>query len=627
MSDQSENQPETSRAKRVLCSLWLSAIILVLVAVLYYGSYVRSGLNLGGEGGTAAVVAMRLMEGQRPMADTFLGYNVMWFYPVAWLFEITGPDYIALRAYFFAMCLVTALLGFIILWRVTGLAWYAFLFALVLVLIPGMLFRNYMGFLPVLNMLTLLGAAFWYRSLRAKWGWTVAAGLALGLTYLIRIDLGVFFTVLATGMAVMLSFRRRPTPSGGEQYALVSGTMVAAKAMGENWMHCAGRRLAQLAVILAVAFVVHVPFYADARARNYDHFFIEQYSLWVKLIQWNLKVEWEQFRKKTAPPPAANTSPAAVEGQAETSGPAPAEAAIVTETPEESTASVLKRRPLSDIKNYRNFRNQSAVFALYAPLLSAPLLVLSGGLALLLGWLRQNPKLFEEGGTVLLATGAALTLFPQYFFFRPDPPHLSEFMVPFNLALALGIYFSLRRAWEVRKVWVWITSLVLVAAWGFNLAAFVSHCLGRESAGSRGPQQERTHELVASNGVRVWLRKSDRDDLQAMHDLIVSNSEPGEFLACFPYSPTINFMTDRPSHLWNLYVDDVTAYDGYFEEAKADIAKYRPAVIVVDNRDINRTEHSRFRNWASEVYEYIRTHYRLAAEFGSNEVYLRRDQE
>src|SRR4051812_36290778 len=99
-------------------------LVLLVFAVLYYGQYYRSGLNLGGEGGTVAVNAMRLNEGWLPIKDTTLNYNVMWFYPVAWLFKLTGPDYITLRIYFFALCVVAALLGFLIVRRVTGFGWY-----------------------------------------------------------------------------------------------------------------------------------------------------------------------------------------------------------------------------------------------------------------------------------------------------------------------------------------------------------------------------------------------------------------------------------------------------------------------------------------------------------------------
>ena len=91
-----------------------------IFAAIYYSLYYRSGLNFSGEGGTVAIVALRLLDGQRPIVDTFLGYNVMWFYPVAWLFKLTGPDYTALRLFFFAICTVTGLLAFFIVRRVTG---------------------------------------------------------------------------------------------------------------------------------------------------------------------------------------------------------------------------------------------------------------------------------------------------------------------------------------------------------------------------------------------------------------------------------------------------------------------------------------------------------------------------
>ena len=65
---------------------------------IYYSLLLPQRPQFSGEGGTVAIVALRLLEGQRPIVDTFLGYNVMWFYPVAWLFKLTGPDYTALQA-------------------------------------------------------------------------------------------------------------------------------------------------------------------------------------------------------------------------------------------------------------------------------------------------------------------------------------------------------------------------------------------------------------------------------------------------------------------------------------------------------------------------------------------------
>ena len=75
-------------------------ILILGFALCYYGLYYRTGLNLGGEGGTNGVLALRLMEGQRPIVDTFLGYNLMWFYPLVGLFYLTGPDYLAMKVFF-----------------------------------------------------------------------------------------------------------------------------------------------------------------------------------------------------------------------------------------------------------------------------------------------------------------------------------------------------------------------------------------------------------------------------------------------------------------------------------------------------------------------------------------------
>ena len=185
------------------------ALVVAVFAIIYYSLYYRSGLNFSGEGGTVALVAMRLLEGQRPIVDTFLGYNVMWFYPVAWLFQLVGPDYTALRIYFFGLCTITGVLAFFIVRRVTGSGWFSILAALGPVLIPGMIFRNYMAFLAMLNMLVLLQAyVFEQPSKFRQILWMIAAGISLGLTFLMRIDLGTFFTLISAGLIVLFPFSR-----------------------------------------------------------------------------------------------------------------------------------------------------------------------------------------------------------------------------------------------------------------------------------------------------------------------------------------------------------------------------------------------------------------------------------
>ena len=62
-------------------------------------------------------------------------------------------------------------------------------------------------------------------------------------------------------------------------------------------------------------------------------------------------------------------------------------------------------------------------------------------------------------------------------------------------------------------------------------------------------------------------------------------------------------MTKRPSYEYNLYVDNAHNVSAFFQETLAEVAKYRPAAILIDNRALNQTEDSRFHNWAAETYE------------------------
>ena len=85
-------------------------------------------------------------------------------------------------------------------------------------------------------------------------------------------------------------------------------------------------------------------------------------------------------------------------------------------------------------------------------------------------------------------------------------------------------------------------------------------------------------------------------------------------------------MTDRPSPLHNLYVDNTVgekSFRGYFLDL---VAKSSPAVIVVNQRKINGTEISRFQNWAPLTYGWIGENYIFAGRYHDNEVFVRRDK-
>ena len=584
-----------------LADLWLrlesllktwGPLAVTVVAIVYYAQYYRSGLNFSGEGGTVAIVALRLLEGHRPIVDTFLGYNVMWFYPVAWLFQLTGPDYTVLRLFFFAVCTLTGVLAFFVARRVTGCGWYSVLTALGPVLIPGMIFRNYMPFLAVVNMLVLLEAYVLDQPTKPRQVLSMAAaGAILGLTYLMRIDLGAFFTVITLGLIALYPFGRKQQFRLRSQLAL-TGALVT--------------------VVMVCA--THAPFYFDALRRGYARDFVAQYTGWIGMVSF---LASQQFAKLSNLEPAGATV---------------AEAAVVGEPPPSTTPKIrnrdvdsegyLQKRSLSDIVEGENLSERSLALATYLPIPLALIIVIPAAILLILALARGDVALKTETLALLVTTGSALTLFPQFFFFRPDTPHLSEFMVPFMVAIACAVWVAFR--WRKNRLAKIYWGLLIVTG-VITLAVYFFHAFPKESSGSIAARKKRKFELVAENGVRVWLKQKERDEVAEICRVIKTYTKPTDYVVCYPYAPTINLMTNRPSYEYNLYVDNAHNVSDFFQETLNEVEKYQPAAILIDNRALNQIEDSRFYNWAADTYDWIKTNYAYVGTFRRQEIYLRPD--
>ena len=599
--------------------------LLVCFAVVYYSLYARAGLNLGGEGGTAGVVAMRLMAGQRPFVDTFLGYNVLWFFPVAGLFELTGPSYLALRWYFFAFCTASGLLVFFVVHGQTRNPWYSAVPAVIAILVPGMLFRNYMPFLGVLNAFLLTRAFVMSRQSPGRTlAWMLAAGAGLGITFLFRIDLGVFCTAIFLGLAILYP-------------------------LGEpDFQRRAGRAAAGAAAGLVLAWALHLPVWTDAKARGYDRAFLEQYTGWIAMIAAEFGRQMADLAENDRPPaeaaPAAGTAPISpIPPISPISPPAPA----VPEVNSWEDRGALARVPLSDTIRGRKWIHKAFAISTYLPLLISVIAIVAGGIALLAALVRRDPVAKERMLYPLTVLGCALALLPQFLFFRPDTPHLSEMMVPFLAALALIV-------WECGRAALACFAAPLPGGrdpatatpdprrglkmlGGATLAEFATLCIAaaaiylslgiaKESAGSIAAKKSVSQPFRALNGVDVLVRERDAAWLAGLRDAVLGHSSPGEFVMCLPYSPTINFMADRPSPLYNLYVDNTTAGAGFMGDFLALMAEKRPPVVVIDERRINRNDMSRFSNWAPGPYRWLRENYVYFGRYSRNEVFVRPDR-
>ena len=86
-------------------------------------------------------------------------------------------------------------------------------------------------------------------------------------------------------------------------------------------------------------------------------------------------------------------------------------------------------------------------------------------------------------------------------------------------------------------------------------------------------------------------------------------------------------MTDRPSYEYNFYIDNaMISSEKFHEETITKIALRHPVAFVITNWEVNNTEYSQFKNWASTTYLYIAEHYQLAYRQGNLEVFVRPDR-
>ena len=574
-------------------------VALFVFALVYYGSYAFSGLDLNGEGGTIAVIADRIRHGSRPFVDTFLGYNLLWFYPIVWLFRIIGPNFTAVRIFFFALSAIMALLAYRTVLRATGRPLLSLAVGIILTLIPGIQFRNYLPFFGVVDQMVILEAfGLPHRNQRTRLIWIAAATLLVSTTFLVRIDLGLFLAAVLIGSAIA--------------YAILGAEPLRA------------RLQAMLAgvLLLPVSFcAVHLPVGYYAQGRGFGDAFRSQYISQIADLDDRLMHLFPQPPATKVELLPAKASPSAPLVQQRSS-----EALTPTENNDRSN------RPLprwTDMFTSRWGKTRILVFLIYYPLVAGSI-VAGGTLALAFGRLLAGSRpdavaLGHRAGTDALVLGislaSAFTLFPQYFFFRPDPQHVSEMMCVFLVTMACSCAIALNRLRSANRrlagVLIGWIALCLVGVY-----LYCDYGLAVPWMGSIARKKPNEVWFQADNGVTALLTPVDAKESRELYETIVGHSSRNDYVICFPYAPTVNFMTNRRSYLYNLYIDNATRPADFDAKAIADIERYRPAAILINDDPMNVVEASRFSVWAARTAAYIREHYRYAGTFRRNDVYL-----
>ena len=74
-------------------------------------------------------------------------------------------------------------------------------------------------------------------------------------------------------------------------------------------------------------------------------------------------------------------------------------------------------------------------------------------------------------------------------------------------------------------------------------------------------------------------------------------------------------------------MDNATESADFSETTIGELREKKPAVVVVNNRDINQSEFSRFKNWAEPVHAFLKQEYVLVGTyFKKIEVFARPDR-
>jgi hypothetical protein len=490
-------------------------------------------------------------------------------------------NYLVARSFFFALSTLTALLGYGILRKLETPRLVALAVGVVLVVLPGSQFKNYIPLAEMANTACLIHFLHVDPTKRRRWFDALGLGGAvLGLTGLVRVEIAIFFFVI---------------------WVLLLGLALLDKRMALR------QRVARLAggvVLFAIAAVcMQVPAYVYLRKQGLEQHLVAQVPSWIDAMRTGLRDQIGASETALPSPPPAAPTPAP---QAAPTAPAakvtPVKAAPVVDR------STLKRRPISEVWLKSGRWNRLLAFLTYAPFIGFGIFFLGGALSCLSRLGKRDFVLNEHGLKWLLLIGGSLTTFPQFFFFRPDRPHLSEFMPGYILAMA-GCVALLWPHGERRSRVKLVLASGLAAFFLLHLAAFGLFAFQHPSAGTIAARFGRETKFAGENGVQVRDFKRQATNLAKVRDLILSHSRPGEYVICYPYMPGYNLMTNRPTYLRNLYVDNATHEPDWAEETMREMQEKKPAVIVIDDRAINGTKASRFSRWAAPVYDYVKINY------------------
>jgi hypothetical protein len=545
---------------------YFAVMALAVIAFCYYGAFYNFAFNLADEG-SVALISEKLLKGERPFVDIETGYGILWYLPIVYLFKVFGVKFYLIRIYFLLIAFAATLCAYGLMLRLTANRLIAFTVALVVLWFPGSIHKTYLPFLVISGLYVLsLYDARTLKPIIAPWLALFCTGVYLGFAFLIRGDIATIFFVLFVVYHGMLTLQSSIHERSFSKFLVVP---------------------AHIAVLAGVVLLVGLPFAFKAYANGYLEGFLHQYTAFVEHLISTMK---QRFLNE----PSATVS---------------------------TTGTLLPRANLSAF--FHNDKQRGFIFLTYAPVFAFFSIVIGITVDFFRGGLSLNKisAFFSERALLLVMLIGAFSTFPQFFLWRPDMGHLSQFMPGFVVLMAY-VLFVLGNHTDVADKYRAGHRLLFYVTLSLSLLYLVEFAKNQRD-GLYLRRGNHDH-LVMAKGIDLYVNPKQFQLISQLNAAITESSRPDDFVLCFPYCPGINFIADRPTFQKYLYVDNsfLIMYPDWLEDMRSAIATKKPRVIVISDWAVNTSEHSRFRNWAKPIYDDITRMYEQRLALQGYEVFV-----
>ena len=565
---------EASEKRRIF-----HCIVIAAIAFCWYSLYYDLRINLHDEGYILYNV-QRIMAGEIPYRDyKEVGYGVLWFYPIVLIFTIFGESFNVMRIFQFSIFGLTGMLSFYIVDKMIRNRIIAYAAAILILVFHARIYKALLPFSVVLSILVFTECQF---SQKNKFIPFTTAGFATGVISLIRPEHGYASAFLLFVFALYAAV--------GERRMFSLHVFLRSLSYG-----CLGIVLAYLPLLL----------------------FGARYGFLKDFL-------WDQARYGAY---CVSLVLSSIFGDAGALSGVP----LTNRT----------RLPLADMmRSLRDFVAAVSAYGISAGVSThysvlrdfvtgvatygSPVLLAAAGAGAFLAPRGQTPGTtlpdhIRHIGVILISLSP---VFFSFFSFQPALWHYVQVVPPLILLYAVLTGKRLQYGRDGSRPLARRALSVICVGGGAFLLFTVLPPINQNNL-TFGPLtlSYSNARLEIPSLVSSRMPAAELERITSLLSALDRYTAPGDVIAVYPYTPGLYALSGRKHFNRRLYIDDqVLASDPQWCEKE--IKRFEdnpPKAVFICNHPINRTERSRFANWAKPVYEHVTARYRLVLTQADNE--------